>query len=140
VESPCPIEWRDLTGGASGLAGISRAVSAPAATALLACGFCALALIGFQMFRPPQAPPRPRHAGRTRVGAGPAARSIGISPFAGCARWAFVLAAAMAGTCRRIAGGADRLHRAELIFRLLALDPVSSGRGRRRRRPQPWGR
>ncbi|HZE46211.1 MAG TPA: ATP-binding cassette domain-containing protein, partial [Xanthobacteraceae bacterium] len=89
------IEWRDLTGGASGLAGIP-APFGTGGTALLACGFCALALIGFQMFaRSPLG-----LAMQATASAPAAARSIGISPLP-VRTVAFVLAAAMAG----LAGG-----------------------------------
>jgi ABC-type branched-subunit amino acid transport system permease subunit len=43
------VEWRGLTGGASGLAGIP-APFGTGGTALLACGFCALALALFHIF------------------------------------------------------------------------------------------
>src|SRR5882762_5343224 len=89
------IEWRDLTGGASGLAGIP-APFGTGGTALLACGFCALALIGFQIFsRSPLG-----LAMQATASAPAAARSIGISPLP-VRTVAFVLAAAMAG----LAGG-----------------------------------
>src|SRR5271169_4381923 len=42
------IEWRDLTGGSSGLAGIP-APFGTGGTALLACGFCAFALGAFHV-------------------------------------------------------------------------------------------
>jgi branched-chain amino acid transport system ATP-binding protein len=89
------IEWRDLTGGASGLAGIPASFGT-GGTALLACGFCALALIGFQIFsRSPLG-----LAMQATASAPAAARSIGISPLP-VRTVAFVLAAAMAG----LAGG-----------------------------------
>jgi branched-chain amino acid transport system ATP-binding protein len=89
------IEWRDLTGGASGLAGIP-APFGTGGTALLACGFCALALIGFRLFaRSPLG-----LAMQATASAPAAARSIGISPLP-VRTMAFVLAAAMAG----LAGG-----------------------------------
>jgi branched-chain amino acid transport system ATP-binding protein len=43
------IEWRDLTGGSSGLVGIHSPFTT-GGTALLACVFCALALFGFAVF------------------------------------------------------------------------------------------
>jgi ABC-type branched-subunit amino acid transport system ATPase component/ABC-type branched-subunit amino acid transport system permease subunit len=89
------IEWRDLTGGASGLAGIP-APFGTGGTALLACGFCGLALIGFQLFaRSPLG-----LAMQATASAPAAARSIGIGPLP-VRTVAFVLAAAMAG----LAGG-----------------------------------
>jgi branched-chain amino acid transport system ATP-binding protein len=89
------IEWRDLTGGASGLAGIP-APFGTGGTALLACGFGALALIGFQLFaRSPLG-----LAMQATASAPAAARSIGIGPLP-VRTVAFVLAAAMAG----LAGG-----------------------------------
>jgi branched-chain amino acid transport system ATP-binding protein len=89
------VEWRDLTGGASGLAGIP-APFGTGGTALLACSFCALALIGFELFgRSPLG-----LAMQATASAPAAARSIGISPLP-VRTVAFVLAAAMAG----LAGG-----------------------------------
>src|SRR5258708_31715962 len=89
------IEWRDLTGGASGLAGIP-APFGTGGTALLGCGFCALALIAFALFaRSPLGV-----AMQATASAPAAARSIGINPLP-VRTVAFVLAAAMAG----LAGG-----------------------------------
>src|SRR5258706_14112982 len=89
------VEWRELTGGASGLTGIP-APFGTGGTALLACGFCALALIGFQMFAR-----SPLGLAMQATASAPAApRSIGISPVP-VRTVAFVRAAAMAG----LAGG-----------------------------------
>ena len=89
------IEWRDLTGGSSGLAGVP-APFGTGGTALLACGFCAGALILFY------------YLARSPIGlaiqafasAPAAARGVGISPVP-VRTAAFVLAAAAAG----LAGG-----------------------------------
>jgi ABC-type branched-subunit amino acid transport system ATPase component/ABC-type branched-subunit amino acid transport system permease subunit len=89
------IEWRDLTGGSSGLTGIP-APFATGGTALLACGFCALALAAFHYFaRSPLG-----LAMQATASAPAAARSIGIGPLP-VRTVAFVLAAATAG----LAGG-----------------------------------
>jgi ABC-type branched-subunit amino acid transport system ATPase component/ABC-type branched-subunit amino acid transport system permease subunit len=89
------IEWRDLTGGSSGLAGIP-APFATGGTALLACVFCALALVGFAVFvRSPLG-----LAMQATASAPSAASSIGIRPLP-VRTIAFVLAALTAG----LAGG-----------------------------------
>jgi branched-chain amino acid transport system ATP-binding protein len=89
------VEWRDLTGGASGLSGIP-APFGTGGTALLACGFCALALVAFYQFaRSPLG-----LAMQATASAPAAARSIGIGPLP-VRTAAFVLAAAAAG----LAGG-----------------------------------
>jgi branched-chain amino acid transport system ATP-binding protein len=89
------VEWRDLTGGASGLAGIS-APFGTGGTALLACGFCAIALAAFHIFaRSPLG-----LAMQATASAPAAARSIGIGALP-VRTAAFVLAAVAAG----LAGG-----------------------------------
>jgi branched-chain amino acid transport system ATP-binding protein len=89
------VEWRDLTGGASGLAGIP-APFGTGGTALLACGFCVLALAAFHAFaRSPLG-----LAMQATAAAPAAARSIGIGALP-VRTAAFVLAAAAAG----LAGG-----------------------------------
>ncbi len=89
------IEWRDLTGGSSGLAGIP-APFGTGGTALLACGFCLAALVLFHYFaRTPMG-----LAMQAFASAPAAARSIGIGPV-GVRMAAFVLAATAAG----LAGG-----------------------------------
>ena len=89
------VEWRDLTGGASGLAGIP-APFGTGGTALLACGFCALALIWFHFFaRSPLG-----LAMQATASAPAAARSIGIGALP-VRTAAFVLSAVTAG----LAGG-----------------------------------
>jgi branched-chain amino acid transport system ATP-binding protein len=89
------VEWRNLTGGASGLSGIP-APFGTGGTALLACGFCALALAAFYYFaRSPLG-----LAMQATASAPSAARSIGISPLP-IRTAAFVLAALTAG----LAGG-----------------------------------
>jgi branched-chain amino acid transport system ATP-binding protein len=89
------VEWRDLTGGASGLTGIP-APFGTGGTALLACGFCTLALVAFYQFmRSPLG-----LAMQATASAPAAARSIGIGPLP-VRTAAFVLAAAAAG----LAGG-----------------------------------
>jgi branched-chain amino acid transport system ATP-binding protein len=89
------VEWRNLTGGASGLAGIP-APFGTGGTALLACGFCALALAAFYQFaRSPLG-----LAMQATASAPAAARSIGISALP-VRTAAFVLSAALAG----LAGG-----------------------------------
>ena len=120
------IEWRGLTGGASGLTGIP-APFGTGGTALLACAFCAVALVAFQLFARSCA--RPCHAGNG-VGAGCRAqhRNQPVAGSHGC----FCRGRRRGGACRRIAGRVDRLHCAELVS-VLAVDPVPSGRGRRRR-------
>jgi branched-chain amino acid transport system ATP-binding protein len=88
-------EWQNLTGGASGLAGIP-APFGTGGTALLACGFCALALSGFHWFvRSPLG-----LAMQATASAPSAAKSIGIGPLP-VRTMAFVLSAAAAG----LAGG-----------------------------------
>ncbi len=89
------VEWRDLTGGASGLAGIP-APFGTGGTALLACGFCAIALGAFHIFaRSPLG-----LAMQATASAPAAARSIGIGALP-VRTAAFVLAAVTAG----LAGG-----------------------------------
>jgi ABC-type branched-subunit amino acid transport system ATPase component/ABC-type branched-subunit amino acid transport system permease subunit len=89
------VEWRNLTGGASGLTGIP-APFGTGGTALLACGFCALALAAFHIFaRSPLG-----LAMQATAAAPSAARSIGIGALP-VRTAAFVLAAAAAG----LAGG-----------------------------------
>lgn len=89
------VEWRDLTGGASGLAGIP-APFGTGGTALLACGFCAAALVAFHFFAR-----SPLGLAMQAIASAPAAaRSIGISPLP-VRTMAFVLAALTAG----LAGG-----------------------------------
>jgi branched-chain amino acid transport system ATP-binding protein len=89
------IEWRGLTGGASGLSGIP-APFGTGGTALLACGFCAVALVAFQFFaRSPLG-----LAMQATASAPAAAHSIGINPLP-VRTVAFVVAAATAG----LAGG-----------------------------------
>jgi branched-chain amino acid transport system ATP-binding protein len=89
------VEWQNLTGGASGLAGIPAPFST-GGTALLACGLCALALVSFYYFV--QSPLG--LAMQATASAPAAARSIGIGPLP-VRTVAFVLAAAAAG----LAGG-----------------------------------
>lgn len=89
------IEWRDLTGGSSGLTGIPAPFNT-GGTALLACGFCGLALAAFYAFaRSPLG-----LAMQATASAPAAARSIGIGPLP-VRTVAFVLAASTAG----LAGG-----------------------------------
>jgi branched-chain amino acid transport system ATP-binding protein len=89
------VEWRGLTGGASGLAGIP-APFGTGGTALLACGFCAIALAAFHIFaRSPLG-----LAMQATASAPAAARSIGIGALP-VRTAAFVLAAVAAG----LAGG-----------------------------------
>ncbi len=89
------IEWRDLTGGSSGLAGIP-APFGTGGTALLACVFCVLALILFYyLVRSPIG-----LAMQAFASAPAAARGVGISAVP-VRTAAFVLAAAAAG----LAGG-----------------------------------
>jgi ABC-type branched-subunit amino acid transport system ATPase component/ABC-type branched-subunit amino acid transport system permease subunit len=89
------VEWRDLTGGASGLAGIP-APFGTGGTAILACGLCALALIWFHFFaRSPLG-----LAMQATASAPAAARSIGIGALP-VRTAAFVLSAVTAG----LAGG-----------------------------------
>ncbi len=88
-------EWQNLTGGASGLAGIP-APFGTGGTALLACTLCALALSGFHSFvRSPLG-----LAMQATASAPSAAKSIGIGPLP-VRTVAFVLSAAAAG----LAGG-----------------------------------
>jgi len=89
------VEWRNLTGGASGLTGIP-APFGTGGTALLACGFCVLALTSFHYFaRSPLG-----LAMQATASAPAAARSIGIGSLP-VRTAAFVLAAVAAG----LAGG-----------------------------------
>jgi ABC-type branched-subunit amino acid transport system ATPase component/ABC-type branched-subunit amino acid transport system permease subunit len=89
------VEWRDLTGGASGLANIP-APFGTGGTALLACGFCALALVAFHTFvRSPLG-----LAMQATASAPAAALSIGIGALP-VRTAAFMLAAVLAG----LAGG-----------------------------------
>jgi branched-chain amino acid transport system ATP-binding protein len=89
------VEWQDLTGGASGMSGIP-APFGTGGTALLACGLCALALLGFHYFVK-----SPLGLAMQATAAAPsAARSIGIGPLP-VRTMAFVLSAAAAG----LAGG-----------------------------------
>ncbi|WP_407180126.1 ATP-binding cassette domain-containing protein [Bradyrhizobium sp. STM 3562] len=89
------IEWRDLTGGASGLSGIA-APFGTGGTALLACGFCAAALFAFHRL----ANSRLGLSIQANAAAPLAGRSIGINPVP-VRTVAFVLAAVAAG----LAGG-----------------------------------
>ena len=85
------IEWRDLTGGASGLSGIP-APFGTGGTALLACGLCALSLILFHYFaRSPLG-----LAMQALASAPAAARGVGISAVP-VRTVAFVLGAVAAG-------------------------------------------
>ncbi|HLX17947.1 MAG TPA: branched-chain amino acid ABC transporter ATP-binding protein/permease [Bradyrhizobium sp.] len=89
------IEWRDLTGGSSGLTGIPAPFDT-GGTALLACGLCAAALVLFHYFaRSPLG-----LAMQALASAAAAARGIGISAVP-VRTAAFVLAAVAAG----VAGG-----------------------------------
>ena len=89
------IEWRDLTGGSSGLAGIP-APFGTGGTALLACGLCVAAVVVFHyLARSPIG-----LAMQAFASAPAAARGVGISPVP-VRTAAFVLAAVAAG----IAGG-----------------------------------
>src|SRR6201994_3298019 len=89
------IEWRDLTGGSSGLAGIP-APFGTGGTALLACAMCVAALVLFHyLARSPIG-----LAMQAFASAPAAARGVGISPVP-VRTAAFVLAAVAAG----IAGG-----------------------------------
>jgi ABC-type branched-subunit amino acid transport system ATPase component/ABC-type branched-subunit amino acid transport system permease subunit len=89
------IEWRDLTGGSSGLVGIPSPFTT-GGTALLACVFCALVLFGFAVFvRSPLG-----LAIQATASAQSAAKSIGINPLP-VRTIAFVVAALTAG----LAGG-----------------------------------
>jgi branched-chain amino acid transport system ATP-binding protein len=89
------IEWRDLTGGSSGLAGIPPPFGT-GGTALLACGLCVAALVLFYyLARSPIG-----LAMQAFASAPAAARGVGISPVP-VRTAAFVLAAAAAG----LAGG-----------------------------------
>ena len=125
------VEWRDLTGGSSGLTGIP-APFGTGGTALLACGLCVLALVAFHYFAR-----SPLGLAMQAIASAPAAaRGVGISALP-VRTAAFVLAAVAAGSGRWLAGGADGFHRAKLIS-VLAVDPVSAGGGRRRRGPHPW--
>jgi ABC-type branched-subunit amino acid transport system ATPase component/ABC-type branched-subunit amino acid transport system permease subunit len=89
------VEWQNVTGGASGLSGIP-APFGTGGTALLACGFCALALVSFYYFAR-----SPLGLAMQAIAAAPAAaRSIGIGPLP-VRTAAFVSAAVTAG----LAGG-----------------------------------
>jgi ABC-type branched-subunit amino acid transport system ATPase component/ABC-type branched-subunit amino acid transport system permease subunit len=89
------IEWRDLTGGSSGLAGIPPPFGT-GGTALLACGLCLAALVLFHyLARSPIG-----LAMQAFASAPAAARGVGINPVA-VRTAAFVLAATAAG----LAGG-----------------------------------
>jgi branched-chain amino acid transport system ATP-binding protein len=89
------IEWRDLTGGSSGLVGIPAPFTT-GGTALLACLFCAFALAGSAAFaRSPLG-----LAMQATASAPAAAKSIGINPLP-VRTIAFVVAALTAG----LAGG-----------------------------------
>jgi ABC-type branched-subunit amino acid transport system ATPase component/ABC-type branched-subunit amino acid transport system permease subunit len=89
------IEWRDLTGGSSGLSGIP-APFGTGGTALLACAFCAAALAAFHYFAR-----SPLGLAMQALAAAPAAaRGLGISAVP-VRTAAFVLAAVAAG----LAGG-----------------------------------
>jgi branched-chain amino acid transport system ATP-binding protein len=89
------IEWRDLTGGSSGLAGIP-APFGTGGTALLACGLCTGALVWFHYFvRSPLG-----LAMQALASAPAAARGVGINAVP-VRTAAFVLAAVAAG----LAGG-----------------------------------
>src|SRR3984957_10967195 len=89
------VEWRDLTGGASGLVGIP-APFGTGGTALLACGLCALALAAFHAFaRSPLG-----LAMQATASAPAAARSVGSGALP-VRTAALVLSAAAAG----LAGG-----------------------------------
>src|ERR1700682_5434612 len=89
------VEWRNLTGGASGLAGIP-APFGTGGTALLACGFCALALASFYYFA--RSPLGPAMSATASAPAGARGVAIGSLPVRTAA---FVLAAVAAG----LAGG-----------------------------------
>jgi branched-chain amino acid transport system ATP-binding protein len=85
------IEWRDLTGGSSGLSGIP-APFATGGTALLACVLCAAALLAFHYFAR-----SPLGFAMQAIAAAPAAaRGVGISAVP-VRTAAFVLAAVAAG-------------------------------------------
>jgi branched-chain amino acid transport system ATP-binding protein len=89
------IEWRDLTGGSSGLVGVPAPFTT-GGTALLACVFCALALAGSAVFvRSPLG-----LAMQATASAPAAAKSVGINPLP-VRTVAFVVAALTAG----LAGG-----------------------------------
>lgn len=89
------IEWRDLTGGSSGLAGIPSPFGT-GGTALMACGFCLAALaLFYYLARSPIG-----LAMQAFASAPSAARGVGISPVP-VRTAAFVLAATAAG----LAGG-----------------------------------
>ncbi len=120
----------NLTGGASGLSGIP-APFGTGGTALLACGFCALALVSFYWFV--QSPLG--LAMQATASAPAAARSVGIGPLP-VRTVAFVLSAAAAG----LAGGLQAAltgfiapssfpFSQSILFLLVVV--------RRRRRPHP---
>ena len=121
------IEWRDLTGGSSGLTGIPAPFNT-GGTALLACGFCALALAAFYYFA--RSPARPCHAGNG-IGAGGRAQHRD-RPVAG-AHGGLRSGRLHRRAGWRVAGSADRLHCTEFVS-VLAVDPVSSGGRSWRRR------
>ena len=125
------IEWRDLTGGSSGLAGIPPPFGT-GGTALLACasvcgGACAVSL----------SRTKPHWSGDAGLclGAGRGARRRDQSGTGTHGR--LCAGRRRSRSCRRLAGRADRLHRAKLVP-VFAIDPVSSGGRRRRRRPHAW--
>jgi branched-chain amino acid transport system ATP-binding protein len=89
------VEWRDLTGGSSGLVGIP-APFGTGGTALLACGLCVLALVAFHYFAR-----SPLGLAMQAIASAPAAaRGVGINALP-VRTAAFVLAAVAAG----LAGG-----------------------------------
>jgi branched-chain amino acid transport system ATP-binding protein len=89
------VEWRDLTGGSSGLVGIP-APFGTGGTALLACGLCGVALVWFHYFAR-----SPLGLAMQAIASAPAAaRGVGISALP-VRTAAFVLAAVAAG----LAGG-----------------------------------
>ena len=89
------VEWRDLTGGSSGLTGIP-APFGTGGTALLACGLCVLALVWFHYFAR-----SPLGLAMQAIASAPAAaRGVGINALP-VRTAAFVLAAVAAG----LAGG-----------------------------------
>jgi branched-chain amino acid transport system ATP-binding protein len=89
------IEWRDLTGGSSGLTGIP-APFGTGGTALLACGLCVVALVSFHYFAR-----SPLGLAMQAIASAPAAaRGVGISALP-VRTAAFVLAGIAAG----LAGG-----------------------------------
>ena len=115
------IEWRDLTGGASGLSRHSGSVRhrrhGAACLRLLRAGAGRVSSLRAQSAGACDAGDcvgaggRAQHRHRPAAGAHRRLRAGGVDRRAR----------------RRIAGGADRLHRAELVS-VLAVDPVSAGR------------